>query len=185
MLSTELQTQLLTVAKASLRYGLEHGLALALDYHAYAPELQQPLASFVTLEIAAQLRGCIGSLEARRPLVVDVAENAFAAGFRDRRFPPLKATELAQLSVHISLLSTPEALLFKDEADLLQQLRPQVDGLILQVGAQRGTFLPAVWDSLPEPMQFLQQLKLKTGLARTYWSPELRAFRYTCQVIAD
>lgn len=169
------------IAAASIRHGLQHGRASSVDPRDYSAALRAPGASFVTLHRQGDLRGCIGSLEAYRPLVADVAENAFAAAFRDPRFAPLHADEVEDLELHISVLSAPMALEFNDEADLLRQLRPGVDGLILSSNGHRGTFLPSVWESLPSPEQFLAHLKRKAGLPADFWSPALRVQRYTTE----
>lgn len=169
------------VAFGSIRHGVQLGCPVAIEPRDYPAALLAPGASFVTLHRHGDLRGCIGSLTAYRPLVADVAENAFAAAFRDPRFAPLRADELADLDLHISVLSAPQALTFRDEADLLRQLRPGVDGLILTADGHRGTFLPSVWESLPRPEQFLSQLKRKAGLPADYWSPALRVQRYTTE----
>ncbi|MFP5506943.1 MAG: AmmeMemoRadiSam system protein A [Gammaproteobacteria bacterium] len=169
------------IADASIRHGLQSGNPLPVEARDYPESLRAPGASFVTLHRHGELRGCIGSLEAYRPLVTDVADNAFAAAFRDPRFAPLRTDELADLELHISVLSAPRALDFRDEADLLRQLRPGVDGLILTADGHRGTFLPSVWESLPRPEQFLAQLKRKAGLPADYWSPALRVQRYTTE----
>ena len=146
-----------------------------------SPELEQPGASFVTLTQNGQLRGCIGSLEAYRSLVTDVAENAIAAAFRDPRFPPLASEELARTRVEVSLLEASKALEFVDEADALARLRPGIDGLILTHGHRRATFLPQVWESLPERKQFMSQLKLKAGLPANFWDDEIVLARYGVQ----
>ena len=124
------------------------------------------------------MRGCIGSLQAHRPLADDVVANALAAAFRDPRFPPLAADELAVTRIEVSLLAQAEPLPCADEAEALERLRPGIDGLILSCGAQRATFLPQVWDSLPQPHDFLAQLKRKAGLPADYWSPQLTLERY-------
>jgi AmmeMemoRadiSam system protein A len=124
------------------------------------------------------LRGCIGHLEATLPLVEDVAENAFSAAFRDPRFPALRDTEYAALELHISVLTPAEPLDCNSESDLLRQMRPYQDGLILAEGLRRGTFLPSVWEQLPEPREFLRHLKRKAGLPDDYWSPSLQIYRY-------
>lgn len=175
------QQQLLTVARESIRYGLQYGRPLSINAQDYDETLQQPGASFVTLNLHGQLRGCIGSLEAWRPLISDVAENAYAAAFRDPRFPPVNDNEFPELEYHISRLNPAEPMQFTSEADLLAQLRPHVDGLILEDRGHRGTFLPAVWDSLPEPGLFWQHLKLKAGLPSDYWSDSLKVSRYTVE----
>ena len=131
------------------------------------------------------LRGCIGHLEAVQPLVVDVAENAFAAAFRDPRFPALTAREWPDVEVHLSILTPAQPITFVDEPDLLAQLRPGEDGLILEDGPNRGTFLPSVWESLPDAGQFLTQLKRKAGLAANHWSEQLRIYRYGTESFGD
>ena len=176
---------LLETARASIRCGLAQGHPLAVTPAEFGAALKAMRASFVTLNRTGQLRGCIGHLEAYQPLIVDVAENAFAAAFRDPRFPPLTAAEYADLEVHVSVLSLPEPLTYATEAQLLAQLRPGSDGLILQEGRHRGTFLPSVWESLPEPGEFLTQLKMKAGLAPNHWSDTLRVSRYTTESFGD
>jgi AmmeMemoRadiSam system protein A len=169
------------LARESIEHGLRTGKALKIKLDAYPPEFSEPRASFVTLERRQELRGCIGMLEAVRPLAEDVAENAFSAAFRDRRFPPLAADELSDLELHISILSAPTAIACNSEPDLLSQLRPAIDGLILAEGGHRATFLPAVWESLPSPGQFLRHLKQKAGLPADYWSDSINFYRYTTE----
>lgn len=142
------------------------------------PELAQSGAVFVTLTKDDNLRGCIGSLEAWRPLHEDVVANARAAAFRDPRFAPLTAAELADTRVEVSLLAPAQAMIFRDEADAVAQLRPNVDGVILEYGNHRGTFLPQVWETLPEPHQFMAQLKRKAGLPPDFWHSDIRLSRY-------
>jgi len=143
--------------------------------------LQSDGASFVTLSINNELRGCIGSLEAYRPLSEDVSNNALAAAFSDPRFPSLTLSELEQIHIQISVLSQPETMIFTSEEDLLQQLRPNIDGLILADKSNKATFLPTVWESLSSPEQFLQHLKLKANLAADYWSDSVKVYRYTTE----
>lgn len=183
MLTHENQNILLDIARASIANGLSLGRPLRINPDDYPAALQQPHASFVTLQINERLRGCIGSLEAFRPLVEDVAENAFAAAFRDPRFPPLSEQEFTQLDYHISILSPSEPIEFKSENDLLNKIRPGIDGLVLEEGGRRGTFLPSVWESLPSPRQFLAQLKVKAGLPADYWSDNIKVERYTVEDI--
>lgn len=178
------KAELLKLARASIQEGLKSGHPPRLDLQQCEPALTQKTASFVTLELDGQLRGCIGMLEAARPLAVDIAENAFAAAFRDPRFPPLSAEEYAALDVHISILSPAEAITFVSEADLVAQLHPGIDGLILQEGSRRGTFLPSVWEQLPNPTQFLRHLKQKAGLPADYWSDTLKIFRYRTEMFS-
>lgn len=169
---------LLDLAWDSILHGLSQGAPSRPDPDHFTGRLKQPGAAFVTLHRLGALRGCVGHLEATQPLVIDVADNAFAAAFRDPRFEPLHDWELAGLELDISVLTPPEPMRFLDEADLLKQLSPGKDGVILEDGGRRGTFLPAVWDSLPEPALFLAELKRKAGLSRTHWSPTLRVSRY-------
>lgn len=176
------QNTLLKLAKASIVNGLRTGKALQPELTDFPDSLRQKRASFVTLEHHGQLRGCIGMLEAVRPLVIDIAENAFSAAFRDPRFPPLRNSELAGLELHISILSPSEAIDFNSESDLLAQLHPNVDGLIMQEGLRRGTFLPSVWEQLPDPQDFLRHLKQKAGLPAEYWSNSLRVWRYRTEI---
>ena len=183
MLDESHKRSLLKLAAASVKYGLDHHQAMPVEPTDYPAELQAIKASFVTLQIAQQLRGCIGTLEAYRPLVKDVTENAFAAAFRDPRFNPLQQSEYGKLHYHISVLNTPEAMQFSSEADLISQLRPGVDGLILEDLGRRGTFLPSVWQSLPKPEDFLHHLKLKAGLGPDHWSGSLTVERYTVEDI--
>ena len=178
------QQQLIRMAKDSIAYGLKHGCALPVNSADFPLELQTKRATFVTLEIKQQLRGCIGMLEAVRPLVIDISENAYAAGFKDPRFAPLSAAEYALIEIHLSILSPAEPMSFYSEEDLIRQLRPGIDGLIMQEGKQRGTFLPSVWESLTKPEDFLQQLKQKSGLASDYWSDSLKVLRYQCEYIS-
>lgn len=142
------------------------------------PELREAGATFVTLTRDGRLRGCIGSLEAHRPLADDVRGNARAAAFRDPRFPPLSAAEWPGTKVEVSLLTVPEAMTFRDQADALAQLRPGIDGIVLSAGHRRATFLPQVWEQLPEAAAFLAQLKAKAGLPADYWGPDIRLERY-------
>ena len=172
---------LLQVARDSIAFGLQHGRPLPVAPNDFPEALQVPRATFVTLHEDGELRGCIGTLEVHQALVKDVADNAFSAAFRDQRFMPLRSEEFPRLDIHISVLSPAEPMTFRDEADLLAQLRPGIDGLILTASGHRGTFLPSVWDSLPRPEAFLRHLKGKAGLPAGYWSPDLRIQRYTTE----
>jgi len=183
--SEALRTALLDTAWQSIRHGLAKGSPLKLELDQFGTPLSEAGASFVTLHLGKDLRGCIGSLQAHRPLICDVAENAFSAAFRDPRFAPLKDAELKHLRLDISVLSQPERMVFDSEQDLLRQIRPKVDGLILKDGNYRGTFLPSVWESLPDAKQYLQHLKLKAGLPGDHWSDTLEVWRYTTESFGD
>ncbi len=174
---------LLALAQNSIRYGLRKGCPLAVDLNELPEALIERRATFVTLQKMGRLRGCIGTLMAQRPLAEDVAYNGWSAAFRDPRFHPVDEDELEQLDISISILSTPEPMLFDSEADLLEQIRPGEDGLILEAAGRRGTFLPSVWESLPDKRDFLAHLKLKAKLPAHFWSDEIRVFRYTAECI--
>ena len=136
-------------------------------------------AAFVTLTIDGRLRGCIGSLEAHRPLLTDVHENAKAAAFADPRFPPLTREEFARVRIEVSVLSPPQPLPVKDRNDARARLRPGIDGVVLRAQGRRATFLPQVWQDLPDPDVFLGHLLRKAGLREDYWGPDVRLERYT------
>lgn len=178
-LTPENRTLLRNVALDSIRTGLESGHPSCRDSGSFPEELRKAGAVFVTLEIGGSLRGCIGSCQARRPLLEDVAENAYAAAFLDPRFPPLTAAELPDLELHLSILTPPERIEAESREELLGSLRPGVDGLLLEEPPRRSTFLPQVWEMLPEPEDFLEELLAKAGLPRTHWSEDLRVYRYT------
>lgn len=141
--------------------------------------LRQSGATFVTLMQARRLRGCIGSLQAHRPLLDDVCANAVAAAFRDPRFQPLTVGEFHHTRVEVSLLSAQQALSFSGEADALAQLRPGIDGIVLEYGHHRSTFLPQVWEQLPRAEDFIAHLKVKAGLPGQFWHADVKLFRYT------
>jgi uncharacterized protein len=145
------------------------------------PSLHEPGATFVTLTQQGTLRGCIGSLEARRSLADDVRANARFAAFHDPRFPPLTEEELARTRVEVSLLTPAVPLIFSDEADAIRQMQPGIDGMIFECYGRRGTFLPQVWESLPEPRDYFTHLKQKAGFSPDFWSPDVKLYRYEVQ----
>ena len=181
MLNQQAQQQLVQLAKESVEYGLKHGEQMSVDVNDYPLELTHTRATFVTLKINNQLRGCIGTLTAHAPLVIDIADNAYSAAFKDPRFPPVAQNELDSLQYHLSILTEPEPMTVKNEQDLLSQLRPGVDGIVLHEGSRRSTFLPSVWDSLTDPASFIQNLKVKAGLPKDYWSDTIHFERYTVE----
>ncbi len=164
---------LLSVARSAIQSQL-FGAAARPD----VPWLRQNAATFITLTRDGALRGCIGSLEAVRPLGDDVAQNAVSAAFRDPRFPPVRAAEWPGVRVEVSLLSTPKPLRFADEADLLAQIRPGEDGIILECDGRRATFLPQVWEGIPDKRQFLRELARKAGLGDEVRLGRCRVSRY-------
>ena len=180
-LSDANRNQLINLAAGAIRIGLNKGHKPKVDIRTFTSTLTAIGASFITLDLDGRLKGCIGTLQAKRPLVVDVAWNAYAAAFEDKRFTPVTADELSRLDIGVSVLSTPAALIITSQDDLLSQLRPRVDGLILQDGDHRGTFLPQVWEQIPQPGDFLARLKTKAGLKPDHWSDTLKAWRYTTE----
>lgn len=168
---------LLQLARAAIAERSGRSAAQPVD----AEWLYEPGATFVTLTEHDVLRGCIGSLEARRLLHDDVYENAIAAAFHDPRFPPLSPDEFDLVRIEISLLSPPERIQFIDESDALKKLRPHIDGVILQQGQHRATFLPQVWEQLPNPHEFMAHLKHKAGLSSGYLPSDTQLLRYTVQ----
>jgi AmmeMemoRadiSam system protein A len=175
--------RLLEVARRSIAHGLVHHEAWLPKPDAEPSDLRHPRATFVTLHLRGRLRGCIGTLDAHQSLVEDVAANAYAAAFEDPRFPAVTMEEVDALELHISVLTPPVPFPCRDEADLLAQLKPGRDGLILRDGTHRATFLPAVWDDLPDPQQFLTHLKRKAGLPADYWSGTIRFWRYEAESV--
>ena len=171
----ELGRALIGIARSAIaeRLGLD---APRPDDH---PALHSNAATFVTLKQSGDLRGCIGSIEPRRPLGVDVKENAIAAAFRDPRFPPLTAREFDETAIEVSVLTRDEPIAARSEEELIARLRPGVDGVIVQHGANRATFLPQVWETIPDPRAFIRALKRKAGLPEGFWSPTLNVSRYT------
>lgn len=176
---------LLELARYAVEYGIRVGDSPTVVPSDYSPVLQSLRSSFVTLKCGQHLRGCIGQLEAREALVQSVARNAYAAACKDPRFPPLRAKELSGVTISLSVLSVQELLIFDSEQQLLQQLRPGMDGLVLRDLGECGTFLPSVWKMLPEPADFLRELKVKAGLAPDHWSATLTAARYGADTFGE
>ena len=181
-----LSSTLLEMARGSITHGLDTGKPKP-STSPLSAELSQPGAVFVTLKINGQLRGCIGSAAAWRPLAEDIVDNAFKAAFSDPRFPPLRRDEWSNpsLTLSVSLLTAPTPMNFRDQADLLEQLRPQIDGLIIEDQGRRSLFLPAVWEQLPDKLLFLGHLKLKAGLEAHHWSATFRASRFQAIEMKD
>jgi AmmeMemoRadiSam system protein A len=178
--------ELLDIAEQTLYYALESGRYITLTHGDYSPGLRMHGASFVTLYSYQQLRGCIGSLRPARPLLEDVAHNAYAAAFRDPRFDPLTAAEFHGIQIEISVLSPLQAIAFRGERDLLEQLQPNTDGLYIQYGTLKATFLPKVWESYPRKQDFLAQLKHKAGLmGMDFRGDSMSCYRYTVDTFTN
>ena len=184
-LSAETKTTLLRLARQTIADALQHKPSAVIIPTDYASELQLILSSFVTLHSNGQLRGCIGSLEGREPLVMDVANHAYAAAFQDPRFPSLQADELNQINIEISVLSPQTPIHCRNEQELLAALQIGIDGLTLEDGPHCSTFLPTVWQQLRDKQTFVRQLKQKAGLPTDYWSPTLTAKRYSTLSFAE
>lgn len=175
MTDTDKGRVLLTIARAAISGAL--GIPQAADES--APWLAEPGACFVTLTRHGDLRGCIGSLQAHRSLLADIKSNAISAALHDPRFMPLSADELDITDIEISLLTPPREMNFRDEADAWSQLRPGLDGVIFEYGRYRSTFLPQVWQQLPQPQPFMAQLKRKAGLPADFWDEGVKLSRYS------
>ena len=184
-LTTESGDLLIAIAGLSIRHGLATGLSETPDEVTLPTELAAPGASFVTLSTAAGgLRGCRGVLAASRPLAWDVWDNAYASAFDDPRFVPVAAAEFAELDIEISVLGPLEPIVVDSEEALLRVLVPDRDGVVLSWRGRRATFLPKVWESLPDPSEFLSQLKQKAGLPRSFWAPDVDIQIYQTDIVA-
>ncbi|MDO9310372.1 MAG: AmmeMemoRadiSam system protein A [Nitrosomonas sp.] len=170
---------LLQIARTAISRALRVSSATAAEVDENMPWLSEPGATFVTLTQWGELRGCIGSLQACDPLIEDVSNNAVSAALYDPRFSPLAADELGTVSLEVSLLSELQPLGFTSEADALAQLRPDIDGVVFEYGPYRSTFLPQVWESFPQPRQFLARLKSKARLSEDFWAEDVKLSRYT------
>jgi len=169
------------LALRSIHQGSLKGKPLKINLNSFPTKFSDHRACFVTLMLKGQLRGCIGSIAAYQPLANDVVENAYSAAFKDPRFSTMTTMEAELLTVKLSVLTPPQKMSFKSEADLVSQIRPGIDGLILSDNGKSGTFLPSVWEQFPKPDQFLGHLKNKAGLSQNYWSGRLEVKRYTTE----
>ncbi|HQU35591.1 MAG TPA: AmmeMemoRadiSam system protein A [Anaerolineales bacterium] len=168
-LTLEEQQTLLRIAREAMICRVKGEALPPLDVAPLTERLRAEGASFVTLTIRGTLRGCIGALEAYQPLAEDVREHAGSAALEDPRFPPVREGELRAIQIEISRLTRPHPLEYKDAADLLSKLKPHVDGVILRDGVRRATFLPQVWEKIPDRAEFLDNLCYKMGAAPGLW----------------
>lgn len=168
-LSPDEQMALLRLAREALERGVRVEKLPLLDTSALTPRLQEFGATFITLTMDGQLRGCIGTLEPYQPLAEDVREHAVAAALEDPRFPPVSERELDRIKIEVSRLTRPVPLEYRDADDLLSKLRPHVDGVILRDGPRRSTFLPQVWEKISDPAEFLENLCYKMGADPHLW----------------
>ena len=171
--SKQERQQLLSIARSAIKATLNQEQRKPLEKDQFPKHLTDELACFVTLTIHGRLRGCIGSLEAFRPLVDDVQDRAIQAAFEDYRFPPLTLSEFDQLQIEISVLTKPENLNYNSPVDLPTKIHPNVDGVILRDGPKRATFLPQVWDQIPSPTEFLSALCSKMGARANLWQTKM------------
>lgn len=179
-LSTDHQQILRVMAIEAIKHGLDHDRSrIQIDPIDFPESLTKIAASFVTLQLHDELKGCIGHLKASQPLILDVASNAHSAAFEDRRFTPVTEEDLPDLDIEISILSPPTPIQVDSETELVRLLKPGVDGLILKEKSRQATFLPSVWDMMHSSTEFVEQLKRKAGLPKGYWSDNLQFERYT------
>ncbi|MDH5719899.1 MAG: AmmeMemoRadiSam system protein A [Spirochaetia bacterium] len=174
---------LLNLAKDSVLYGLKERKRLKIDVKKYTGVLSENRASFVTIRKEKKLCGCIGSIEARRPLVLDVVNNAYSAAFNDYRFSPVTMQDFNMLDFHISILGPLEEIIFNTEEELIRQVQPIIHGILIEAENKKATFLPSVWESLPDINDFLKELKKKAGLSENFDNLKLKVFRYIVEEI--
>jgi AmmeMemoRadiSam system protein A len=186
-LDTATRKSLLTTTRQIMKHGLRNqGAPLKVSYRGEMPRLlQAQRATFVTITIGDQLRGCRGTTVPQRPLLEDVVENAQQAAFGDPRFPPLTEEEHARIHIEVSILSTPRRTPVKSEAELVRALRPDIDGLIIRDGDKRSTFLPSVWSTVHDPLAFIRHLKRKAELPADHWSDTFEAYRFTTESFGE
>jgi len=178
-LTIEEQRTLLRLARDAMTRGVKGGKLESLGAASLSPRLREQGASLITLTVRGQLRGCIGALEAYQSLAEDVREHAIAAALEDPRFPPVGEDELDGISIEVSRLTRPVPLEYADADDLISKLRPHVDGVVLRDGYHRATFLPQVWDKIPDPAEFLNNLCYKMGARDDLWrSKHLEVLTY-------
>jgi uncharacterized protein len=178
-LSNEEKQLLIKLARQSIVLAVGHQQLPVLNLNEYSPLLREPGAAFITLTENGDLRGCIGALEPYQPLIEDVREHAVAAALEDYRFPPVRPEEVKELEIEVSRLTLPQPLEYQTGQDLIKKLHPAVDGVILRDGMRRATFLPQVWEKIPDPADFLSQLCLKMGAPHDLWQrKKLQVFTY-------
>ena len=185
-LSVEEKKFLLHIARSALEVGIRGDPIPKLELTALPPKLIRPGATFITLTKKQELRGCIGSLEATRPLAEDVQVHAVAAALEDFRFPPVQEAEIPRISIEISRLTTPEKITFEDPEELISQIRPGIDGVVIKKGIRRATFLPQVWEKVPEVEIFLEMLCRKMGASAECWrSKSVEIYTYKVEKFCE
>jgi len=185
-LSEDEGNYLLVVARNTIKNRLNNMEEPQIDWKNLPEKFQEQLGTFVTLTIDGNLRGCIGHIIPRETVIEGIRENSINAAFRDPRFPPLSREEFDKIEIEISILTAPEELSYTDADDLLNKLRPGVDGLIIKKGHYEATFLPQVWDQLPDKEEFLSHLCMKAGLSYDSWRKEkLQVSTYQVQAFEE
>jgi AmmeMemoRadiSam system protein A len=174
---------LLATAATAIESGLARSIASPPDTRHLPPPLGDPRASFVTITIDRALRGCCGTLEPARPLLLDVWHNAQASAFHDPRFPPLTLAEWRLAEVEVSVLTPCERVVVASEQELLLGLVPGRDGLVLDWRGMRATFLPKVWEQVAGPQDFVRRLKAKAGWPAEFWSSDIEVWRYETEIV--
>ncbi len=184
-LNDEDKAQLLQLAHEVVAHGALTGCKLQVEPGRFPDHLWKEAAAFITIRKQGSLRGCIGSIAAHQPLVLEVADKAYAAAFGDPRFLPVSMSETKDLSMQVSILSPLQELLCNSEDEALLKIRAGVDGLVLDLDGRRGTFLPSMWEQLPNKADFWGHLKIKAGLPMDFWVPEMRVYRFETECFAD
>ncbi len=177
--------QMLDIAQRSIQHGLHLSTRLRVNYKGIEAGLLKPRACFITLKIGQEICGRMGSLEPNMALIENIAHNAHSAAFNDPRFVPITKEAIEHLTIGITVLGEIETINCDNEKELLTQLTPQTDGVILSEDDLTATFLPDVWQQLIEPKDFIQQLKIQAGLAEDYWSDTLRFERFQVKEISS
>jgi AmmeMemoRadiSam system protein A len=186
MLSDSDRAALLVIAREAIVAAAHNQPPPALNLNSLSPALREPRATFITLNIGHELRGCIGGLYANQPLALDVQEHARGAALHDPRFPPVSPAEVPHLHIEVSVLTPPKLVPHASPEDLLSSLRPNVDGVILVSGYRRSTFLPQVWEKVPDKIQFMEMLSEKMGASPNAWRlPTTEAYRYQVEIFEE
>jgi len=185
MLDSPERTELIQIARNSIAGGFSRVSPGPPPERAWAPELLELRATFTTLRLAGELRGCCGTIEPERPLAHDVWHNAWVSANADPRFWPVSPLEADALEISISVLTPLEPIAVSSERELVESLEPGVDGVLLRCGAARAVFLPAVWKSLPDAGEFITHLKAKAGWSQGFWSPDMTACRFRTETFSS
>ena len=185
MLERADRSRLLGLARRSIAIGARGAGSGPLPQEQWPPALIEPRATFVTLTAGEELRGCRGTVEPQRPLFEDVWQNAWASAYTDPRFWPVAEDEVASLTVVISVLSALEPIAARSETEVIESLEPGLDGLVLRCGHSGATFLPVVWETLPDPRAFVTHLKTKAGWRSSFWSADMLALRYRTETFSS